>query len=330
MITIVRKTVFSNPSQLTSGSFNLSAPSTVRNTLVIVSNVIYGYNQSPGVSLKTDQNEAFASKFGAVTSQVCHNIFVLVTTKTATSISFQPIGSGAPNAVGTFVVYELSSNNLLAYSGHDPSTCSSGSVTTWTFSGLPSITTNSIAFLLVGTAAAITNVSLAPTETDVLPANTGETVNVTSEVYNNISASIAPVFTISPSSGICVPGISISEILPPCATVQLINGNFQDVAGNVMANGYVTMQLSADAVSCTPAQVSSRIRVKIPLDANGNIQGTSGGTTYAVWGNDNLTPSGSTYAVRVYSASGQLVWGPWDVTVTSGTTFDCNTWTEVM
>jgi len=139
-----------------------------------------------------------------------------------------------------------------------------------------------------------------------------------------------------------------------CGLIQLINGGFQDVSGNTLALGYMTLQLSQDAVSCTPAQISSRIRIKVPLDGAGNVAGTingnlelepndgffslesgggflalsssSGGSGgYYVWGNDMLTPSGTTYAIRVYNSAGQLAWGPWDVSITGTGTFDCNT-----
>ena len=118
-------------------------------------------------------------------------------------------------------------------------------------------------------------------------------------------------------------------LAPPisCTRTQLINGAFQDSEGNVLANGYITLELSQDAQSCF-GQVGSGIRVKVPLDINGNIQGTTSGTTYLVWGNDKLTPSTTFYVVRGYTSVGQLSWGPRNETVTTGSgTFDCNTWT---
>jgi hypothetical protein len=131
---------------------------------------------------------------------------------------------------------------------------------------------------------------------------------------------VEPIPSISP----CGPGF-----------VQLIGGSFQDNEGNPLADGYLLMQLSQDAqaqIGGFPSgQICSRIKVKVPLDSNGNVQGTPGDNLgpICVWPNSGLAPTGTTYAVWAYTADGQLAWGPQYLTVTGTTTFNCNTWTPM-
>lgn len=89
------------------------------------------------------------------------------------------------------------------------------------------------------------------------------------------------------------------------AQVQITGGNFQDAEGNVLANGYLMMQLSQDAQTNPSGEVCSGIAVKVPLDTNGNVAGT-----VLIWPNDQLTPINTYYLVTGYNASGQPVWGP--------------------
>lgn len=89
--------------------------------------------------------------------------------------------------------------------------------------------------------------------------------------------------------------------------VQLTGGAFQDPAGNVLANGYLLMQLSQDAQVNGSTEIAAGIELKLPLDANGNITTTP---PQYVWPNDVLTPAGTFYTVSAYTAEGQLVWGP--------------------
>ena len=84
------------------------------------------------------------------------------------------------------------------------------------------------------------------------------------------------------------------------------NGNFQDSLGNVVANGSVTFQLNQDAVVNTDTLICSDYEISYPLNQFGDL--FTGDST--LWPNDILTPLGTFYIVKVYSANGQLVWGP--------------------
>ena len=339
MAALVHKTIYSNVAGSASPVVTLSATSTVGNWLLL----FVGGAAVRTCTYTTDQGETF-SQVGVCTGfGSSGDWFLLKTTKTCSTIT---ASAGSGDTIYYAAVYEISGSYLQYVNQGGVNGGSGSSIHAFEASNGgsgASKTCPSMAGSASGTTMYFSACSASSnfSGTQSLSMTAGWTLDQDSGASNfyqwgssylSGSGTQGPTFTWSGGASITldVSGIYIQDSLPPCSTVQLINGNFQDAAGNVLANGYVTMQLSADAVSCTPAQISSRIRAKIPLDANGNIQGTSGGTTYSVWGNDKLTPSGSTYAVRVYSASGQLVWGPWDVTVTSGTTFDCNTWTEVM
>jgi hypothetical protein len=93
----------------------------------------------------------------------------------------------------------------------------------------------------------------------------------------------------------------------------LTGGGFVDSSGKPVAFGNLTMKLSADATS-PGGQVCSGLKVSIPLDANGNIAGTP-----TVFVNSALNPSDTEYRAEVYSAAGQLCYGPVEVTVPAGT-----------
>ena len=103
--------------------------------------------------------------------------------------------------------------------------------------------------------------------------------------------------------------------------VELIGGNFQDAEGNLLANGYLTMVLSADS-EVNDSMICSGLQLNISLDGTGNVIGGQN-----VWGNDQLLPVNSYYIVTAYSANGQTVWGPNNQQVIgNGGTFDTGTW----
>ena len=104
------------------------------------------------------------------------------------------------------------------------------------------------------------------------------------------------------------------------AKIELTGGNFQDSEGNPLALGYFTMQLNQDG-SVNDSQVCSGIVITITLDSNGDCD-----TGQYVWGNDALAPANSFYKVTVYSAEGQIVWGPNNQQVTGSGTFDVGSW----
>jgi hypothetical protein len=82
---------------------------------------------------------------------------------------------------------------------------------------------------------------------------------------------------------------------------QIINGSWQDSAGNPLALGYLTFRLNTDGQS--GVQVAAGRLVTVPLDASGNIAGT-----VLLWTNAGMVPAGTTYDIRAYSAAGQEVW----------------------
>jgi hypothetical protein len=105
---------------------------------------------------------------------------------------------------------------------------------------------------------------------------------------------------------------------------QIDGGAFQDFEGNVLAFGFLTMQLSHDEQeSVQPGQVFAAYPITVPLDANGNIAGT-----VYVWPNDQLNPANSYYIVNAYRADGTLAWlAPQYETVTTlPSPFNVGTW----
>ncbi len=105
---------------------------------------------------------------------------------------------------------------------------------------------------------------------------------------------------------------------------QITGGAFQDFEGNVLANGYLTMQLSHDAEeSFGPGQVVAGYPRRIPLDANGDIAGT-----VLVWPNDQLSPANTYYIVKAYRRDGISAWAsPQFQTVTSSPSpFNVGVW----
>ena len=107
----------------------------------------------------------------------------------------------------------------------------------------------------------------------------------------------------------------------PVAKVNLVNGYFQDSEGNVLANGYLTFELSQNT-SVNDSIICAGAVVQIALDGSGNIAAGS-----YLWGNDQMLPINSFYRVTGYSSEGQIVFGPNNQQITgNGGTFDVGTW----
>lgn len=101
----------------------------------------------------------------------------------------------------------------------------------------------------------------------------------------------------------------------------LVGGGFQDSAGNALAFGRMTAQLSHVAYpTASPTQmVCSGFVCDYPLDVSGNITITP---PQLIWPNDLLTDiwnglEDTYYMLTVYSATGQRAWGPNAIFVTS-------------
>jgi hypothetical protein len=112
--------------------------------------------------------------------------------------------------------------------------------------------------------------------------------------------------------------------------VQLVGGNFQDAEGNVVANGKLRLELVQDEqLSSSTGQICGGIDLSLSLDNYGCVNGTSGdgGSPQYVWPTDVMAPSGASYTAWVYTANGQLAWGPnYNLLVPSGGPFDVDTW----
>lgn len=103
----------------------------------------------------------------------------------------------------------------------------------------------------------------------------------------------------------------------------IIGGNFQDILGTPIANGYLLFELSDSASVNTTTKIAAGFTVKINLDGSGNVAANS-----SIWANDVLSPSGTFYHVSAYSSTGQLVWGPnAQQVLTDPFGFDLGTWT---
>lgn len=86
--------------------------------------------------------------------------------------------------------------------------------------------------------------------------------------------------------------------------------NFQDPSGAPLANGTVTFRLSTDVMAGSVQLSASRL-VKASLDSGGNL-------AINLWPNNQMTPTGTVYIVKAYTALGQLVWEG-ELTVTDST-----------
>ena len=86
--------------------------------------------------------------------------------------------------------------------------------------------------------------------------------------------------------------------------------NFQDPSGAPLANGTVTFRLSTDVMAGSVQLSASRL-VKASLDSGGNL-------AINLWPNNQMTPTGTVYIVKAYTALGQLVWEG-ELTVTDNT-----------
>lgn len=96
------------------------------------------------------------------------------------------------------------------------------------------------------------------------------------------------------------------------AVNQITGGAFQDSEGNPLDAGTLVLTLNRDAYtdSTLTVLICAGQTLEIPLDANGNIDGT-----VKVWPNDqlldvwNLTTD-TYYTAKAVTADGQLAWGP--------------------
>jgi hypothetical protein len=84
---------------------------------------------------------------------------------------------------------------------------------------------------------------------------------------------------------------------------SIIGGNFQDALGNPLALGYVTFQLSVDAVTLGGQQIAAGRIVTVDLDSSGNADGSM-----SLWSNDYMNPVTTVYKIKAYNAAGLQAW----------------------
>lgn len=111
---------------------------------------------------------------------------------------------------------------------------------------------------------------------------------------------------------------------------QIIGGPFQDAAGNPLANGYLLFKLQHDASlsGANTGQVLGGLPVRVPLDANGFIQGTVSGAPIKLWPNDILQPPNGTYIVYAYDSTNRRVFDNPQIQqiLSSPTPFNVDAW----
>lgn len=110
---------------------------------------------------------------------------------------------------------------------------------------------------------------------------------------------------------------------------QLTGGNFQDSEGNILTDGYLDFKLSQDASVTGVGNIASGITIRIYLDSDGNVAGSTSTPPVAdqfIWGNDNLLPLNTFYKVTGYTAQGQPAWGPNNQQIIGSSPFDLGTW----
>jgi hypothetical protein len=106
---------------------------------------------------------------------------------------------------------------------------------------------------------------------------------------------------------------------------QVISCPWQDEQGNALALGTIVFEASGDALVTGTGELCAGIKGSLTLDNTGSV--ASSPAQY-MWPTDQMSPSNITYTVWVYSANGQLAWGPnYGLTVPSGAgSFNLCTW----
>ncbi len=88
--------------------------------------------------------------------------------------------------------------------------------------------------------------------------------------------------------------------------LQVKLGNFVDMEGNPLSNGYLLWELSHDEqYSVSNSQVVAGLKVRMTLDTSGNVP-TNPPTL--IYSNDVLAPTGSFYTVRAFKSDGTEAW----------------------
>lgn len=95
----------------------------------------------------------------------------------------------------------------------------------------------------------------------------------------------------------------MSQVVFPITT-------FQYSSTQPVANGYMIIHLNKDcAITGNGGQISARIKIRVPLDAGGEV------AEVLFWPNVELNPSDSVYVYSVYNKDGQRVLGPLSIII---------------
>ncbi|MCU1305178.1 MAG: hypothetical protein JWQ87_5462 [Candidatus Sulfotelmatobacter sp.] len=100
---------------------------------------------------------------------------------------------------------------------------------------------------------------------------------------------------------------------------QIQGGSFQDPAGNAVNGGSISFTLSAPAQTLNDGQAVQDSTVTFPLNSTGSVALTN------LWGNDQLTPVGTYYIIKIYNANGALVRGPENWAIIGNSPIDLGT-----
>jgi hypothetical protein len=88
--------------------------------------------------------------------------------------------------------------------------------------------------------------------------------------------------------------------------LQIELGNFVDMEGSPLSNGYLLWELSHDErYSVSNSQIVAGLKIRVTLDTSGNVP-TNPATL--IYSNDVLTPAGSFYTVRAFKSDGTEAW----------------------
>jgi len=114
--------------------------------------------------------------------------------------------------------------------------------------------------------------------------------------------------------------------------INLINGNFQDAAGNPLDGFTLTLKLfvdstiavSGDLIQTPDGQITAGKTVSFTAASNSNNMPPGS----QIWSNLSLAPAGTFYIVNLYDSNGRPVWTSpqtWTFTAADGVTVDLST-----
>jgi hypothetical protein len=81
-----------------------------------------------------------------------------------------------------------------------------------------------------------------------------------------------------------------------------ITGQFQDITGQPIANGYLEVKLSANAQASVGGNQLTLQTMRFPLDNNGNI------LNMCLWANNTISPANTFYKVQGFTSAGLQFW----------------------